>query len=229
MQINIGARLRGIAQFVPAGCRLADIGSDHGYLPAWLLMHQRVTLAIAGEVNPDPARRAEAICREYGLAPLMQVRLGDGLQVLRPGEVDVVVIAGMGGSTIREILSQGQAVLRTVKRLVLQPNVGGAELRRWLVGHHFAIADEDLVLEKDIIYEIIVAEPGESLSLGGMEAELGPVLLQRRPELFKQRVRMAIAEREYIVSQLTRANSAGAHIKRERLQAEIESLREVLA
>ncbi|NLW16583.1 MAG: SAM-dependent methyltransferase [Firmicutes bacterium] len=93
MRINLGPRLRRVADFVPAGARLADIGSDHGYLAAWLLQKGKIELAIAGELNHEPAERARQTARAAGLEEKMWVREGPGLTVLQPGEVDTVVIA----------------------------------------------------------------------------------------------------------------------------------------
>lgn len=228
MNVPIGPRLRAIAEYVPLGSRLADIGSDHGYLPAWLLLHARVTRAIAGEVNQDPARRAQETCQEYDLSPQMEVRLGDGLGVLAAGEIDVIVIAGMGGTTIRQILDQGRGALAQVRRLILQPNVAATELRRWLVANQFVIVDEALVEENSIIYEVIVAEPGETKPLSGLEAMLGPVLIRKKPHLFRRQVEAAIDERQYILAQLTKALSAPVVAKRQRLEQEILDLRSVI-
>lgn len=228
MNVTIGPRLRAIAEYVPIGCRLADIGSDHGYLPAWLVLHERVAKTIAGEINQDPARRALETCQEYDLAPQMEVRLGDGLSMLAPGEIDVIVIAGMGGTTIRQILDQGKGVLAHVRRLILQPNVAATELRRWLIAHHFAIVEETLVEENGIIYEVIVAEPGQAEPISDLEALLGPILIKRRPALFHRQVEAAIDERQYVLLQLAKASSAEAESKRLRLEQEILDLRAMI-
>ncbi len=228
MRISLGQRLRQVASFVPMGARLADIGSDHGYLTAWLLQNGRIELAIAGELNREPAERARQTARAAAVAGQMQVREGAGLTVLQPGEVDTVVIAGLGGTTIIEILQSNPAVLASVQRLILQPNVGGAQVRHWLADHSWQIVDEALVAENDIIYEIIVAEPGQMLPLTPLQAEIGPVLLQKRPPYFAPRIRSAIAERQHVVSQLANSTSDAAAAKRQRLVQEIEDLEALL-
>ncbi len=228
MQLNLGSRLQAIASFVPPGARLADIGSDHGYLPAWLLLNERIEFAIAGEVNRDPARRALQTVEAFGLRQRMEVRLGSGLSVLRPGKADVIAIAGMGGVTIRDILAAGREQLSPVRRLILQPNIAGAELRRWLVENGLRIVDEALIKENAIIYEIIVAEPGQQAALTPLEAELGPILLRRQPELFAERVTARTAELEYIVHQLENAKSPSAQAKRQQLIEAIVEMRGVL-
>lgn len=229
MNITLGPRLRAIADFVPQGTRLADIGSDHGYLPAWLLLNERIKTAVAGELNDDPARRATETARAYGLTEEMEVRKGSGLTVLRPGEAETIVIAGMGGTTMTSILEEANPqVLAGLRRLILQPNVAGMLLRQWLVAKGWRIAAETLVEENEIVYEIIVAEPGASPQLDPWQAEFGPCLLESRPALLQKRFATAIEEREYILEQLKRSNSEAAAQKGERLREEIRVLREMM-
>lgn len=228
MLIPLGQRLKTIAGHVPTGCRVADIGSDHGYLPAWLAQSGRARMVIAGEINADPARRARETCFEFGLEDQMEVRLGDGLQVIQPDEVDVIVISGMGGTTIRQILEQGRAKLDGVMRLVLQPNVAAPELRAWLVANGFMIKEESLVEENHIIYEVIAAEPGQSAPLSSLQLLIGPVLLAERPALFCDFVSSLIADRRYVLRQLENAHSAEAATRRERFAREIAELEQAI-
>lgn len=227
MQIGLGLRLQKVADFVPVGAYIADIGSDHGYLAAWLLQCGKIGFAIAGELNKEPAERARQTARAAGLQEQMWVREGAGLTILLPGEVDTVVIAGMGGITIIEILESNPAVLPHLQRLVLQPNVAGSQVRYWLADHDWKIVDEALVLENDILYEIIVAEPGKVQPLTALQAEIGPVLMSKRPEHFHTHVQLAIEERRYVASQLLRSSSIEAVSRRQILllqASELESL-----
>ncbi|HBK84638.1 MAG TPA: SAM-dependent methyltransferase [Firmicutes bacterium] len=228
MQINLGLRLQRVADFVPETTCIADIGSDHGYLAAWLLLTGRVQHTIAGELNRDPAERARLTACAAGLEEKMLVREGAGLSVLQPGEVDTVVIAGMGGATIVQILESNPSVLPDLRRLVLQPNIGGAQVRHWLSEHGWAIIDEALVAENSIIYEIIVAEPGEMQQLTALQAEIGPMLLDRKPEHFSARVQAAIDARQYVVAQLVRSTNAAVASKREQLMQQISDLESLI-
>ncbi len=228
MQIPLGQRLKTIAGHVPIGSRVADIGSDHGYLPAWLAQSGRAQRVIAGEINADPARRARETCFEFGLEDQMDVRLGDGLEVIQPGEVDVIVISGMGGTTIRQILEQGRGKLDGVMRLVLQPNVAAPELRYWLVTNEFVLTHESLVEENHIIYEVIVAEPGQSAPLNSLQLLLGPVLLKERPGLFREFAERLIADRRFVLGQLDKAASAEAAARREQFAREVAELEQAM-
>lgn len=229
MRISLGPRLQQVAAFVPEGARLADIGSDHGYLAAWLLQNRRICCAIAGELNREPAERARQTVRATLLQEQMQVREGAGLTVLAPAEVDTVVIAGMGGATIAEILESNPVVLPTLQRLVLQPNAAGAQVRFWLAEHGWAIVQEALVMENNIIYEIIVAEPGKMQPLNQLQAEIGPVLLAERPENFRARVLAAIEARQHVATQLQRSASSLAATKRQQLLQQISELKSLLS
>ncbi len=228
MNLNIGPRLELIASLVPQDSRLADIGSDHGYLPAWLLLNKRISFAIAGELNEDPARRARETAVAYDLLETMQVRLGSGLSVLRPGEVDTVTIAGMGATTMIDILEARPEVLANLTRLILQPNVAGKELRKWLIGHGWKIVDEDLALENDIVYEVIAVEPGESKTLDVLQLEFGPVILHRKPDLFARRLADAIKERQRILEQVTLSSSDSAREKSLRIREELVAIKALL-
>lgn len=228
MHVKLGLRLQQVAAFVPAGARLADIGSDHGYLAAWLLQNEKIASAIAGELNREPAERALQTAVAAGLQEQMQVRQGTGLTVLQPGEVDTVVIAGMGGSTIVEILESNAAVLPDLHCLVLQPNVAPAQVRHWLAQNGWSIKAEALVMENRVLYEVILAEPGAMESLNWLEAEIGPVLLRQRPPYLSEHLERAIEKRRHAAEQLLRSPSAAAGVKRQQLLQQIQELAALL-
>ena len=102
--MHIDRRLETIANLVPQGCVLADIGTDHAYLPVWLLEKQRISRAIAGDIAAGPCQAARTTVAQFGQHKHVEVRQGSGLKVLSPGEADCIAIAGMGASTIISIL-----------------------------------------------------------------------------------------------------------------------------
>ncbi|MNO24175.1 tRNA (adenine(22)-N(1))-methyltransferase [compost metagenome] len=156
--MKLSARLQHIADWLPAGCRFADIGSDHALLPVAAVRSGRAAFAIAGEVNDGPLEAARRQVAEAGETGRISVRKGDGLAVIAPGEVDAITIAGMGGALIASILDEGQAKLVGVKQLVLQPNVGGEFVRRWLLKHDWYLVEEAILEEDGKIYEVMKAE-----------------------------------------------------------------------
>ena len=141
---QLSLRLSRAASYVEPGDRLADIGSDHAYLPCALASNNRITFAIAGEVVEGPFQAAKNQVRRLGLTDQISVRLGDGLEVLSPeDDITAITICGMGGYLIASILDNGfkKGHLTGKERLILQPNVGERTLREWLVDHEYTITD----------------------------------------------------------------------------------------
>ena len=165
MQVkNISKRLRKVAGFVPQDAKILDVGSDHAYLPIYLIQQGKISSAIAGEVVEGPYQSAVTNVADNQMSDKISVRLANGLAAFEvEDQIDVIVIAGMGGGLIADILDNGSAKLASVKRLILQPNNREDELRRWLCGHDFQIIKEALVEENGKFYEIIIAEQGKQV------------------------------------------------------------------
>lgn len=178
--LTLGPRLRAIAELVPAPCRcLADVGTDHGYLPAALLLDGQIRRAVASDVGAEPLSRARQTAERFGLMERMELRLGDGLAVLTPGEADVVVIAGMGGDNIVGIL-EAAPWTREGTTLLLQPMSRAEVLRRWLPEGGYAIEAERLVQDKGVLYPILTVRGGPSPAISGADA-WGGLLLAEDP------------------------------------------------
>ena len=129
---TISQRLERVAAFVPDGAKLLDVGSDHAYLPINLIQEGRIEKALAGEVIEGAFSVCPEKCGEHGLTEQIEVRLANGLAALEAeDQIDTIVIAGMGGRLISEILENGRAKLGSISRLVLQPNNREDELRSW--------------------------------------------------------------------------------------------------
>lgn len=145
-------RLRSVADLVPQGARLADIGTDHAYLPAWLILHGVIDQAIAADLRKGPLDRARQTAEKYGLGERMSFRLCNGLAGISARETDVIAIAGMGGETIAEILAAAPWTREGEKLLLLQPMSAQPELRRWLWERGYTIRREVLSKEGDTLY-----------------------------------------------------------------------------
>ena len=227
--MELGGRLRAIAAQVGSFQRMADIGTDHAFLPVWLIQNNRITFAVAGDVQPGPLEAAKRSVREAGLEPAIAVRLGNGLQVVAPGEVDVVVIAGMGGPTIREILESSPTVVSKLSRIVCQPMIGAAILREWFLTNGWKIIDEDLVMEDGRLYEIIVAEPGKTMPIAELLLEIGPVLWRRQHPLLREhliRLRQQYARQ---AGAMEKSSSMAVEKRRQVVMRKIGELEEKLA
>ena len=185
---GLDERLAAVAAFVPLGARLADIGADHAKLPLALAAKEKIARAIAVDVNEGPFEAARRAVRAAGMAQLVEVRLGDGLAALAPGEVDAVAVAGMGGSSITRILADGAAVLQAVETLVLQPQGDAAELRAWLYDNGWHIAEESLVRAGGRLYEVLLARRGKKEKPEPVLLAIGPCLWQEKPPLLKKHI-----------------------------------------
>ena len=158
--LELSPRLAALAAQVPQGAKVADVGTDHAYLPTWLLLQGRVRAAIASDVNDGPLDRGRETARTYGVTEGIAFRRCDGLAGLAAGEADTVIIAGMGGDLIARILSAAPWTRQTC--LLLQPMSAQEELRRWLVDHGYVIQQETLAEEGDKRYTILRATGGAS-------------------------------------------------------------------
>jgi tRNA (adenine22-N1)-methyltransferase len=188
---KLSARLATVAKYVPKGARLADIGSDHAYLPCFLAKKEGIPFAVAGEVAMGPCQSAERNVLAEGLADTISVRMGDGLEVIQQGEVDCITIAGMGGALIASILDNGKEKLTTVKRLVLQPNISAISIRKWFIENNWELIDEEILEEDGKIYEILIGERGDPLKPYNTNLDMrllvGPFLLQKQDKTFKKK------------------------------------------
>ena len=130
--VELTPRLRSVAELVPRGARFADVGTDHAYLPVWLLQQGRITGAVASDLRPGPLERARGTAEKYGLTGRMDFRLCDGLSGIQPDEVNTIAMAGMGGETIAAILAAAPWTWERECLLLLQPMSAQPFLRRHL-------------------------------------------------------------------------------------------------
>lgn len=184
---QLSKRLETVFEYIPNQSTLADIGSDHAYLPCYAVLNGKVTYAIAGEVAEGPYQSAVNQVVDANLMKQIEVRKGDGLEVISPGEVSCVTIAGMGGTLIAKILEEGKSKLTPNMRLVLQPNIGSVNVRKWLQTNGWTIVNESILREDDHIYEVICADFESSKNLTEQELLMGPFLLKEKNEAFVQK------------------------------------------
>lgn len=232
--INLSRRLDRIASWILPQSRVADIGGDHGWLLLSVAKKGLLGRGIIGEINKGPFENAAQRIQSYGLKQLIDVRLGDGLSVLRKGEVDQVVIAGMGGALIASILESGKMKLDSVKRLVLQPNIGGHRVRQWLVTNGWKLVHEEIIWDAEIYYEMIVAEPGvedayqdQSIPKSILE-QIGPLLWRNRDPLLLAKMKEELAQKKKVWQQLSKGQSNQAIERRQELEKEIEIWEQVI-
>ena len=203
---KLSKRLEAVASFVPTGAVVADIGSDHAYLPCYLVHKGIASRAVAGEVVQGPFDSAVRQVRTEGLSDKITVRLADGLAAVQEADgVTAVTIAGMGGPLIVSILEKHPEALKTVTRLILQPNIHAKAIREWAVQHGWALQDEVILEEDGKVYEVLVLQRG-AMDLTEAQTLLGPKLMNTKSAVFVekwsrevanwQRVQQAIASAE---------------------------------
>lgn len=178
--MQLSKRLQAVANLVTPGKRLADIGTDHGYVPIWLYEQGRIPSALAMDLREGPLQRAKEHIRMHGLDEKIKTRLSDGLEKLLPGEADSIVIAGMGGMLVVKILTQGQAVLDSVQELILQPQSDLDAVREYLHRTGFVIVQEEMVFEEGKYYPMMKAVHGENTDDRKIWFLYGRLLLENR-------------------------------------------------
>ena len=157
-KLKLTNRLLKIASLVTPNKRLADIGTDHGYIPVYLLNQGKINFAILADINKGPLENARSEVRRNKLEDKVDLRLGSGIEVLKKDEVDEIIIAGMGGILIAELLEANKEVAHSAEKLILQPMQAQDELRKYLFNNGYEILDECLEKEDFRLYEIIVAK-----------------------------------------------------------------------
>ncbi|WP_251555034.1 tRNA (adenine(22)-N(1))-methyltransferase [Neobacillus muris] len=230
---KLSNRLGTVADYVPGDARMADIGSDHAYLPCYLVKTKGIPFAVAGEVAEGPFRSAQRNVAAEGLTKIISVRLGDGLEVIEPGEVDCITIAGMGGALITSILETGKEKLDSVTRLVLQPNISAETIRKWLLENHWELMEEEILEEDGKIYEVLVAERGDGLRPYRQNKELGllmgPYLRKNPSNAFRKKWTAEISNWQRILEQLGKAVQTPETIEKQKeLAYKIQLVKEEL-
>lgn len=226
---HLSNRLATVASYVPQGSRLADIGTDHAYLPVNLLKRGLIVGGVAGEVVRGPFENAAHEIQREGLTDRLTARLANGLKAIEPtDQIDTVVIAGMGGTLITQILTQDFDRLVGVKRLILQPNVGEMVVRRFLMTHGFQLITEEILAEDGHTYEVLVADRADQPeTYNDEELRFGPYLLQEHSAIFIAKWQRELARTQEVLKQVQQA-AVVPEDKVGQLTAEIQEIEEVL-
>ena len=229
-KLKLTNRLLKIASLVSENKRLADIGTDHGYIPVYLLNEGKINFAILADINKGPLENARSEVKRNKLEDKVDLRLGSGIEVLKKGEVDEVIIAGMGGILIGELLEANKEVAHSVDKLILQPMQAQEELRQYLLNNGYEILDECLEKEDFRIYEIIVAKyTGKNTHLeDNIYYEIGKKLIENKDELLVEFVENKIKKYNNIISKLGNKDTEAVIAKRNLANERIEKLKELI-
>lgn len=223
----VKGRLRAVMALVP-GCRVAaDVATGDGRLAVALVRSARARRVIATDRTPGPLAAASRQVLAAGLQEAIELRLGDGLEVLHPGEAEVIVIAGLGGETMAGILERGEDIARASRRLVLQPLKDASRVRRWLRRRDMGTVSEDLVQEAGRYYHVMAAEPEGPepvwiRELGELNDELGGWLITRAHPLLPGLLAQKLGECRQVLGSLERAGTVSRRRRWELRQARLE-------
>ena len=231
--MELSKRLSAVAALVTDGYRLADIGTDHAYIPICLAGTGRIPEAVAMDVNQGPLFRAEENIRMHGLEDRIKTRISDGFASLEKGEADAAVIAGMGGPLMIRILREGAEVVSTLKECVLQPQSEIEKVRAFLLEEGFFFLDEDMVEEDGKYYPMMKVKPPSDAGKAAEErsgtawtrTELcyGKLLLMRKNPILREFLQREICIRRRILNELKNNKSLKAVQRRQELEEELKT------
>ncbi|MDD3414964.1 MAG: class I SAM-dependent methyltransferase [Lachnospiraceae bacterium] len=178
--MELSERLKAVASFVTPGSRIADVGCDHGYIPIYLYEKGSIKKAIAMDINEGPLQRAKEHIAEHNLSCYIETRLSDGVENLKHGEADTLIIAGMGGPLMQKILTDGVETIKGMKEFILQPQSEIREFRHFLLENGFRIVEETIICEEDKFYPIMKVVFGTDSYEKEIEYAYGKLLIANR-------------------------------------------------
>ncbi len=230
MKIELSKRLQAVADLVSPGMRLADIGTDHAYIPIYLMENEKIPQAIAMDINKGPLERAEEHIKAHGLEHQIQTRLSDGMAKLQAGEADCAVIAGMGGALMIKILEEGRKTALQLQELVLQPQSELEKFRMYLLENGYRVLAEDMVYEDGKYYPMMKVKPGEMTgeSWKPEELEYGKYLLATAHPVLKQFLEREIQICHGVLESLAKQDTERAKERRREVEAQIQHVQHIL-
>lgn len=237
MEIKISDRLNTIANQVKYRT-MADIGTDHAYIPIYLCQNGTIDYAIASDINKGPLKKADENIKKYMLEDKISLVLGNGLEKINFSEIkkiaplafgiETVVIAGMGGNLIIDILNNNLETVKQLKQLVLQPQLDIYEVRKYIHSIGFSIENEQMIIEEGKYYNIISATIGNEKYYNDQHYRWGKILIEKKDKTLKQYVSITLEKYNIIIKDLNNKNTIATINRKEKLLDEIKLLVEVL-
>ena len=222
--MQLSHRMQSVADLVTPGECLADIGTDHGYIPIEMVRTGRTKRAIAMDVKEGPLKRAMENIHRADLKEKIEIRLSDGAKGLKPYEADRAVIAGMGGALMIRILEEGDTVFQAMEELILQPQSELGKVREYLQKHGWQIEKEDMVEEDGKYYPMMRAVKGTMPALSPEEALYGPLLLKEKNKVLKEFLEKEWNTYEKIKKGLKQENSDSARQRLEEIEEKMNGI-----
>ena len=225
--MEISERLKTVASFVRTSRVIADIGTDHGYIPIYLCLEDTIDRAIACDVNREPVRRAACNINRYGLGGRIETRLGDGLKPVKTGEAEGAVIAGMGGMLIIDILDECREKTGALGELVLQPQTDVDRVRKYIHSIGFKIDDEAVIFEDGIYYNVIRAVRDKEKYDSEADYIFGRINIRRKDPTLKEFIEKDMNKSKRIMETLERAGTENSAKRLAELEKYVEICGEV--
>lgn len=223
--MELSKRLQTVASLVTEGASVADIGTDHGYIPIYLVRENIASRVIASDINKGPLERARMHIIGHGLKGQIETRLSDGLENIKPGEVDTVIAAGMGGGLVIHILDRGKQVVDLLSVMILQPQSEMERVRRYLNSHGFFVEEEKMVEEYGKYYPVMRVTHGPQEAYEAYEYIYGKRLLEQKDPVLFQYLQREKRIRESILMQLqARENSPSAREREKEIRKELQDI-----
>lgn len=204
----ISDRMAAVIRLITPGNTVADVGTDHCYIPIYLAVNKISPKIIAMDVNEGPLSKARRNIAEYGVENIIETRHSDGLKELRQGEADTIVIAGMGGNLINSILSSGEAVARSAKEIIISPHKDIRLVRRFLADNGYRIDDEVIVKDTGKYYFVMKVTTGH-MTLDEEEIAYGVYPVRRRDPVMREYLENELSKQLSIMAKLEAGNNTG--------------------
>lgn len=223
--MELSKRLQAVADLVTAGYKMADIGTDHAYIPISLISEERIPGAVAMDVNEGPLARARIHVREHHMEDKIEMRLSDGFSALKPGEVQSAVIAGMGGALMIRILKEGAEKVSSLDECILQPQSEIEKVRAFLLEEGFLFLEENMVKDDGKYYSMMKVKPDGSKSKEHWSKEqlrYGKLLLEGKNTVLREFLEREIHIKRDILSEICGMDSERTKKRREELEKELE-------
>jgi tRNA (adenine22-N1)-methyltransferase len=227
--MELSKRLTWIIEKVDKVQVIMDIGTDHGYIPIYLVKNNIAQKVIASDINKDPLKKAKINAALDGVSDKVDLRLGGGLEPLKNNDAQAVIIAGMGGNLIRDILENDFDKVKKLEYLILQPAQNPEVLREYLYTNDYEILDGDICLDDNKYYELFKVryKKGDYISLENLFYEISPLMLNKKLPLLKAYIESKIEKNKKVIEFIT-DSTEHAIMRRNELKDKNEKLEKIL-
>ncbi|MEF9945836.1 MAG: class I SAM-dependent methyltransferase [Lachnospiraceae bacterium] len=226
--MELSKRLQAVASMVSKGNKVADIGTDHSYIPIYLVEEGSCPSVIAMDINEGPLERAKAHITEHHLGNYIEARRSNGLQALLPGEVETVIVAGMGGALIMDIMETGKAVAKEVREFILQPQSEVEKVRRFLQSNQYQIIEENIIEEDGKYYPMMKVIHGEDTTYDLVEFRYGKCLLESKHPVLLQYLKREERIKQQILDRIASCGNRRTKEREQKVQEELQYIQKAL-